>query len=641
MRLALRFLPAPLLLLAWCQPVTVCARLENISLTAASSGRFVMDNEAFERAATEKANALRESGRLLSFEKLHAQQPSREKFVFQPPVSATVPPADLYDRLRKGMVAVGSLYHDEEKAEWVLSLSSGFVVAQGGVVSTCSHVMELSMEQEGDSFAVAVDTGGNVYPVLELLADDAESDSCLIRVAAPELPPLALRPGARTGERAYCLSHPDGHYFMFTEGMVARVSEAAVNYDEVDGLPVDKSRPTLSLEVTTEFSPGSSGGLIADEAGNVIAQVASITTEQGAGVVSARSCTAAEEILRLADPALRPRPDPLKLPPASLTEAFGRLEKTLEDLSGEDDVTKADRLWREFARHVRQAEALANAPAERNRLALLRADGLAAHGVDAGDEKNAAEAHLVLTLLTDVLSTKEASPEEKLRASHQRLMLKAGLAETAADFEEWEKLYRSHLKERGEEEAAELKSTLLDLAQNLAPQRLEQLARTLLKDPDEEVAGHAQESLDMARTLREFKETPLKLSFTAVDGRKVDLAGMRGKVVLVDFWATWCGPCMEGMPHVTAAYNKLHGKGFEIIGISLDQDRDALLKTVTKKKMGWPQHFDGKGWETPLAKRHHISAIPAMWLVNKAGVVVDLDASAENLEVRVEKLLKE
>src|SRR5882762_4870715 len=70
---------------------------------------------------------------------------------------------------------------------------------------------------------------------------------------------------------------------------------------------------------------------------------------------------------------------------------------------------------------------------------------------------------------------------------------------------------------------------------------------------------------------------PLDLAVTAVDGSKIDLSKLRGKVVLIDFWATWCPPCREEVPNVVAAYQKYHGQGFEIVGVSLDQDKDAML----------------------------------------------------------------
>ncbi|MBX7207122.1 MAG: TlpA family protein disulfide reductase [Verrucomicrobiaceae bacterium] len=131
---------------------------------------------------------------------------------------------------------------------------------------------------------------------------------------------------------------------------------------------------------------------------------------------------------------------------------------------------------------------------------------------------------------------------------------------------------------------------------------------------------------------------PVSLKFNAVKGGKVDLETLKGKVVLIDFWATWCGPCVKEVPNVVAAYEKLHDKGFEIVGISLDQNKAALTKFVKDNKMTWPQYFDGKGWENEISTRFGIHAIPAMWLVDKEGKLVSTNARG-NLEAEVEKLL--
>ena len=126
----------------------------------------------------------------------------------------------------------------------------------------------------------------------------------------------------------------------------------------------------------------------------------------------------------------------------------------------------------------------------------------------------------------------------------------------------------------------------------------------------------------------------MEITGTLLNGKPFDQSTLTGKVVLVDFWATWCGPCIAEIPNVLEAYKKYSSKGFEVVGVSLDQDRDALEKFVTDKKIPWPilfENSEGSGWQHPLATYYGISGIPTVILIGKDGNVVSLNARGERL----------
>ncbi|MCR4995123.1 MAG: AhpC/TSA family protein [Bacteroidales bacterium] len=111
------------------------------------------------------------------------------------------------------------------------------------------------------------------------------------------------------------------------------------------------------------------------------------------------------------------------------------------------------------------------------------------------------------------------------------------------------------------------------------------------------------------------------------------------KVLMIDFWASWCGPCRQEMPNVKAAYDKFHAQGFEIIGVSLDEDGDAWKKAISDLGMKWPQISDLKGWECKGAADYGVRAIPATVLI-KDGKIVARDLRGDELATKVEELLK-
>ena len=160
---------------------------------------------------------------------------------------------------------------------------------------------------------------------------------------------------------------------------------------------------------------------------------------------------------------------------------------------------------------------------------------------------------------------------------------------------------------------------LVAIAQRSEPQRQRELAQTIRDAPGAPAGAKALAEHLLKGTKPYELGKPLDIRFTALDGREVDLAKLKGKVVLIEFWSTSCGPCIGEMPSVKAAYEKYHSRGFEVLAISLDDKESVLRKFVAEKKLPWPQHFDGKGWENKFAVRYGIFAIPTMWLVDKGG----------------------
>jgi thiol-disulfide isomerase/thioredoxin len=175
-----------------------------------------------------------------------------------------------------------------------------------------------------------------------------------------------------------------------------------------------------------------------------------------------------------------------------------------------------------------------------------------------------------------------------------------------------------------------LKKVKADYPGTPAAGRVDQILASLEK---REAAQKVQDSLVGGTEFPNFEVTDL-------DGKPLSVSAQKGKVVLIDFWATWCGPCVQELPNVLAAYEKYHDKGFNVIGISLDQKKDALTDFIEQRKIPWPQFFDGKGWGNELAQKYGINSIPATYLLDKDGKILAKGLRGEALDEAIAKALK-
>ena len=127
-----------------------------------------------------------------------------------------------------------------------------------------------------------------------------------------------------------------------------------------------------------------------------------------------------------------------------------------------------------------------------------------------------------------------------------------------------------------------------------------------------------------------------------ITGEKFALAEQKGTAILIDFWATWCKPCREGIPHLKEFYLQYKDKGFEIIGISLDSDKAEVEKYIAAENLKWKLAFSGNAWQDATARLYNVNLIPSYWLIDKKGILRDFGMhlrDKETLKKAIEKLI--
>ena len=264
---------------------------------------------------------------------------------------------------------------------------------------------------------------------------------------------------------------------------------------------------------------------------------------------------------------------------------------------------------------------------------------------DAADAASAKPAATVAPSMDDAIKKDLDELVGRIRARLQKG--EATEAALAGELKEFDALSAKYAAEKTEAAAMiRMMKAMLYIQVFEKPEAGVPILKTIAADfPGTTVAGKIPDMISrIEKDAVAAAETAVGKSFpafkeTATDGSTVDLSAYRGKIVLVDFWATWCGPCVGELPHVKEAYDKYHDKGFEIIGVSLDQDGDKLAAFTKEKQMAWPQIFDGKGWESKLAQAYNIRGIPATFLLDRDGKIAAKDLRGDALSLKIGELL--
>ena len=172
----------------------------------------------------------------------------------------------------------------------------------------------------------------------------------------------------------------------------------------------------------------------------------------------------------------------------------------------------------------------------------------------------------------------------------------------------------------------------------LTPEELGKLKEMLGKKRT--LGEEAQSRLDAMQNLVEGKAAP-EIAGVDFDGKPLRLADYRGKIVVLVFWGSWCGPCMREVPHERALAERHKDKPFAVLGVNCDEDKEAAQKAIKDERMAWPNWHDGAPGEGPIAKRYHIRAYPTVFLIDGKGIIRQTQAQGEGLDKAVDALLAE
>jgi peroxiredoxin len=229
--------------------------------------------------------------------------------------------------------------------------------------------------------------------------------------------------------------------------------------------------------------------------------------------------------------------------------------------------------------------------------------------------------------------------EEKFREAYQKNDKQAMTdlqAQYAAKQVQLTSLVKQKIRQMGTSLALLEAVNYLDMDQNF--NFIDSVANVIDKNiPDYKIKRDFMAKIQQLRNLAVGATAP-EIELPDPDGNLVKLSSLRGKYVLIDFWAAWCGPCRKEMPNVVKVYQKYGGKDFEVLGVSLDRKKEDWVKAIKDDGMTWKQVSDLKYFNSKAARDYNINAIPATYLIDKDGKIIDKNLRGQALDDKLAEL---
>ncbi len=267
----------------------------------------------------------------------------------------------------------------------------------------------------------------------------------------------------------------------------------------------------------------------------------------------------------------------------------------------------------------------------------ITADGSSSEGVFNVSGSKETDAFIKYQQLEEELAQRSSELTQAYYAAETEEEAKKAEANYMAYIEQATEKIKSFVKENDHPFVSVLAVSMLDAGEHY--DYLDELSQRLLeKYPSSEIAQSYRGEIEAVQKTAIGQPAP-EIELTAPDGKKIALSSLKGKYVLIDFWASWCGPCRKENPNVVKMYKKYQDKDFEIFGVSLDREREDWLQAIEEDGLDWLHVSDLKFWQSEVVPLYRIEGIPMTVLIDKDGKIIAKNLRGKALEDKLEEIL--